>query len=72
MQRNDNPAVQAAYDAWTDSTLLKAEHLLDCQSGCGELVTRCPAGMLLAEEERALWRAYYGLRIAAGVEVLTS
>lgn len=52
----------AAYQAWSDSTLEKAEHILDCTSGCNDLIVVCPAGMLVAEDEVRLWGVWNGLR----------
>lgn len=62
-------AAQKAYDAWTYSTLLKAEHVDECRSGCTDLMMQCPTGMLLAEEERSAWRTFHGIRQAAEVQV---
>lgn len=52
----------AAYQGWTDATVQKAEHVLDCPNGCDILMMRCPAGMLVAEEERAAYRRWYDAR----------
>jgi hypothetical protein len=60
---------RAARDAWEDSTLLVAEHLLDCRSGCDDLIVRCPDGMLVAEQERAAWRTWGAARKAEQVAV---
>ena len=46
------PDARAAWTAWQDATLDVGAHLLDCGSGCDDLLVRCVAGMLVAEEER--------------------
>lgn len=61
-----SPEARAAWDAWQDSTLDVAEHLIYCGSGCDVLAMRCPAGGLYAEAERSAWRSWHEARNAEG------
>ena len=54
----------AAYGRWSDALVAKSEHVLDCVAGCNDLIVACPAGHLLAEEERRCWADWYALRTA--------
>lgn len=53
-----SPAAVAAYGAWNDALVERAEHMLECLDGCNLHVMICPAGMALAEAERAGWQQW--------------
>ena len=67
-QRLMSPEARAAWQAWQDSTLDIADHLLSCHAlpRCDMGAARCPAGVFILGEEEARWDAYDAARNADG------
>jgi hypothetical protein len=52
---------KAAYQAWNDTLIRRAEHDLECTS-CSRGYARCPAGIEASNEEQRVWSEWNALR----------
>lgn len=62
MARHDDPATQAAHEAWNQSVLDQADHRIDCSDGCTIMGDVCEIGKAYAAIEQSRWREFHDAR----------